>query len=183
MVTDIFNLDYKYLLEEFGEEKIKKRYETIYCYLEDYINRHGLNEDVIISEGLLNQMILDYFVDIYRLKEFHDINKINSTKIHAYSAYWLLRRKPIQIIRPERVTPEYVFVNERFVCGYLMRFLTELDYHVAILKERKQQYVEFIDNLMYFYQYRVNTPQMLETMLMSFQAGRSIQFSVDYQNQ
>lgn len=183
MVTDIFNLDYKYLLEEFGEEKIKKRYETIYCYLEDYINRHGLNEDVIISEGLLNQMILDYFVDIYRLKEFHDINKINSTKIHAYSAYWLLRRKPIQIIRPEKVSPEYVFVNERFVCGYLMRFLTELDYHVAILKERKQQYVEFIDNLMYFCQYRVNTPQMLETMLMSFQAGRSIQFSVDYQNQ
>lgn len=25
LVTNIFNLDYKYLLEEFGEEKIKKR--------------------------------------------------------------------------------------------------------------------------------------------------------------
>lgn len=183
MVTNISNLDYKYLLEEFGEEKITSRYKIIYTYLEDYIDRHELINKVIISEGLLNQMILDYFVDIYRLKEFHDIDKINTVKIHAYSAYWMLKRKPLQVISKEDDVPELLFVNERFVCGYLMRFLTELDYDVAILEEKKQDYVEFIDNLMYFCQYRVNTPQMLETMLSSFRAGRALQFSVDYQNQ
>lgn len=182
MVTNIFNLDYKYLLDEFGEEKIASRYKTIYSYLEDYIKRHEMTEKVRISEGLLSQMILDYFVDIYRLKEFHAIDKINTTKIHAYSAYWLLKRKPIQVITDDDSLPELTFVNERFVCGYLMRFLTGLDYNIAILKEKKQDYVEFIDNLMYFCQYRVNTPQMLETMLSSFQAGRALQFSVDYQN-
>ena len=183
MVTNIFHMDYKYILDEFGEEKISKRYQTIYCYLEDYIVRHDLNEDVLISEGLLNQLVLDYFVDIFRLKEFHDIARVNTTKIHAYSAYWILKRKPIQIVNPQNIETELLFVNERFVCGYLMRFLTEQDCDVAILEERKQQYVEFIDNLMYFCQYRVYTPQMLETMLTAFQAGRSLQFSVDYQHQ
>lgn len=183
MVTNIFNLDYKYLLDEFGENKISSRYKTIYSYLEDYITRHELAEKVIISEGLLNQMILDYFVDIYRLKEFHNIDKINSTKIHAYTSYWLLKRKPLQIICQNDDSPELIFVNERFVCGYLIRFLTELDYDIAILEEKKQEYIEFIDNLMYFCQYRVNTPQMLETMLSGFRAGRALQFSVDYQNE
>lgn len=183
MVTNIFNLDYRYLLDQFGAKKIEQRYTTIYGYLEDYINRHDLKGKVIISEGLLNQMILDYFVDIYRLKEFHDINKINKTKIHAYSAYWLLKRKPLQLVDATENESKLLFVNERFVCGYLMRFLTETDYDVAIIKEKKQEYIEFVDNLMYFCQYRVNTPQMLETMLCSFQAGRSLQFSVDYQNQ
>lgn len=183
MVTNIQNLGYSYLLEEFGEEKITKRYITIYSYLEDYINRHNLSEKVIISEGLLNQMILDYFVDIYRLKDFHDIEKINSTKIHAYSSYWLLKRKPLQVTSHDEDSQDLIFVNERFVCGYLMRFLTELDYDVAILDEKKQDYAEFIDNLMYFFQYRINTPQMIEIMLNSFKAGRALQFSVDYQNQ
>lgn len=182
MVTNIFNLDYNYLLEEFGEDKITNRYSTIYSYLEDYINRHDLAEKVIISESLLNQMIIDYFVDVFRLKEFHNINKINPTKIHAYSAYWLLKRKPIQIIAPAENSVELTFVNERFVCGYVLRFLTNLDYDVAILNEKKQEYIEFVDNLMYFFQYRVNTPQMIETLLSSFQAGRALQFSVDYQN-
>lgn len=182
MVTNIFNLDYKYLLEEFGEEKITTRYKTIYTYLEDYIKRHNLAEKVIISEGLLNQLILDYFVDIYRLKDFHNIDKINSTKIHSYSAYWLLKRKPLQIISQTDSSPELIFINERFVCGYLLRFLMDADYSVAILDEKKQEYVEYVDNLMYFCQYRVITPQMIETMLSSFRAGRALQFSVDYQN-
>ncbi len=182
MVTNVFNMDYQYLLQEFGEEKIASRYKTIYCYLEDYIKRHGLEEKVIISEGLLGQMIIDYFVDIYRLKDFHNIKKINATKIHAYSAYWILKRKPLQVVDVKDSSQDLIFVNERFVCGYLMRFLTELDYSVALLEERKQDYIEFVDNLMYFCQYRVNTPQMLETMLSSFKAGRALQFSVDYQN-
>lgn len=183
MVSSLFDLNYTYLLDEFGEEKISKRYETIYCYLDDYRKRHHLEEDTVISLGLLNQMILDYFVDIYRLKDFHDINRVNATKIHAYSAYWLLKRRPIQIVNPDKTNPELVFVNERFVCGYLLRFLSESEWDIAILEERKQGYTDFIDNLMYFCQYRIHTPQMIETMLMGFQAGRALQFSSDYQNQ
>lgn len=182
MVNNIFHLDYKYLIDEFGEEKIKKRYETMYSYLEDYIERHQLNEQVTISEGLLNQTIIDYFVDIYRLKQFHDIDKVNATKIHAYSAYWLLKRKPLQLIDTQTDSSGLVFVNERFVCGYLVRFLTESDFNVSILDEKKQDYIDFMENLMYFCQYRLNTPQMLETMLSCFQAGRSLQFSIDYQH-
>lgn len=181
MVNNIFHLDYKYLLDEFGEEKISKRYESIYSYLEGYIERHKLNKQVIISKGLLNQTIIDYFVDIFRLKEFHNIEKVNPTKIHAYSAYWLLKRKPLQLIDSETNSPGLMFVNERFVSGYLVRFLTKSDFNVSILEERKQEYIEFIDNLMYFCQYRVSTPQMIETMLCSFQAGRSLQFSIDFQ--
>ena len=42
--------------------------------------------------------MLDYFTDISRLKHFHQAKHINSLKVISYETYWLLRRKPIQIL-------------------------------------------------------------------------------------
>ncbi len=84
-----------------------------------------------MSVSLLNQAVIDYFADIDRLKNFHKIDKINYLKVHAYSAYWLLRRKPIQIIQEDEDT-ELAFMNENFVASYLFQFLRGQDYGVVI---------------------------------------------------
>lgn len=61
--------------------------------------------------------IMDYFTDVYRLKEFHKIKNINMIKIVAYEVYWILKRKPIQI-RGTEVNTKVVFANEG-VCDYI----------------------------------------------------------------
>lgn len=183
MVTNIFHMDYQYLLAEFGEEKINHRYTALYSYMEDYIKRHDLQSQTLISQELLDQTVVDYFVDIYRLKDFHDIKKVNDIKIHAYTAYWLIKRKPIQLSVPATDHPELAFVNEKMVTGYLMRFLSKDNYDTVILEEKKQDYLDFVNSFMYLLQYRLITPQMLEALLLAFMAGRSLQYSVDYQHE
>ena len=98
-MTATTNSSYEELIVEFGEEKIEKRYKAIYEYLRSFIERNKYQEYVLISTDVLNQAVVDYFADILRLKQFHGIERINFLKIHAYSAYWILRRKPLQIIK------------------------------------------------------------------------------------
>ena len=62
---------YQYLIDAFGEERIKNRYSTLWDYMTEFIKRHNYDENLAISKNALNQMIIDYFVDIDRLKQFH----------------------------------------------------------------------------------------------------------------
>lgn len=88
-------LSYDEILEYFGEKTIKDRYKYLYDKMAEYIEARNLKEILSINGGLLQQMVMDYFTDVYRLKKFHRINNINKTKIVAYELFWLLRRKPI----------------------------------------------------------------------------------------
>lgn len=66
---------YRYLVEKFGEEKIVSRYEWLYGVLQEYIRIKKLEGEVLISTDILNHVIVDYFVDIDRLKCFQNISK------------------------------------------------------------------------------------------------------------
>lgn len=41
-------------------------------------------------------VLIDYYSDIYRLKEFHDIELVRTEKIIAYTVAWIIKRKPLQ---------------------------------------------------------------------------------------
>ena len=101
MAMNCKKYDYVELVDSFGEDKIKERYTTLYEYMDSFIKRNKYENQVVIADSVLNQCIIDYFADVYRLKEFHNIEKINYVKIHAYTAYWLIRRKPLQIIKDD----------------------------------------------------------------------------------
>lgn len=174
--------DYSELVDAFGANKIEERYSTLYEYLETFIKRHEYSDKVVIADSVLNQVVVDYFADIYRLKEFHKIEHINFLKIHAYTAYWILRRKPLQIIEDDDEDVELAFVNEKFVASYLLQFLYDGHEDVVILKDDRQDFIEFVKNLEYFLRYRVVTAQMLETMMESFKAGDAFYKAVDYAN-
>lgn len=176
-MMELSNNSYNYqdLIAEFGQQKLEKRYQVIYDYMKSFIERKGYVDRVTISQSLLNQMIVDYFTDIHRLKDFHAIAYVNYIKIHAYSAYWLLRRKPIQIIQDDSDNLELTFINEAFIVSYIMNFLHENDKDVYILEEDRENYLEFVKNLEYSLKYRAITAQMLETMMEAFIAGRSVE--------
>lgn len=173
---------YQYILDVFGEERIKNRYASLLEYMNDFIKRHHYEENLTISKNALSQMIIDYFVDIDRLKQFHGIERISTTKIYSYSAFWLIKRKPLMIIKDNLEDYNLTFANERFVVGYLLRCLNDESISTLILDEKKPDYIDFVDNLMYFLQYRVITAQAIETILFAFKAGKAIQYSEDYQD-
>lgn len=173
---------YQYLLDTFGEERIRNRYATLWDYMTDFIHRHHYEDYLRISKNALNQMIIDYFVDIDRLKQFHGIERISTTKIYSYTAFWLIKRKPLMLIRDNPEDYNLTFANERFVTGYLLRCLSGENNSTLILDEKKSDYIDYVDNLMYFLQYRVITAQAIETILFAFKAGKAIQYSEDFQN-
>ena len=179
MATSAKGYDYSDILSAFGKETIEKRYETLEEYLSAFIKRNKYEDKVMIAESVLNQAVVDYFADIHRLKNFHHIEAVNYLKIHAYTAYWILRRKPLQIIKDDPLDVELAFVNERFVASYLLQYLRGNYTNVIIAKSERMTYLEFVKNLEYYLRYRVLTPQMLETMLEAYQAGIAFQKSAE----
>ncbi len=175
--------DYSDILADFGNEKIEKRYMTLYDYMEAFIKRHKYEGKVVIADSVLNQAVVDYFADVHRLKYFHHIEAINHLKIHAYTAYWILRRKPLQIIEDSPEDIERAFVNEKFVASYLLQYLRGEETDVIIVENERLTYLEFVKNLEYFLRYRTVTPQVLETVLEAYQAGIAFQKSVFAQSQ
>lgn len=180
MPTNRKSYDYNELVDSFGQEKIEARYIALYEYLESFIKRNKYEKNVMIANSVLNQVVIDYFTDIYRLKEFHKIKHINFIKIHAYIAYWLLRRKPLKIIEDNEDGVELALVNERFVASYLLQFLRGKHEKVFLLEEDRQDYMEFVKNMEYVLRYRTVTAQMLETVLESYMAGMAFYKAVDY---
>lgn len=172
---------YTYLLDEFGEEKIINRFNTLYDYLDTFIDENELSDKVYISVILLEQVVVDYFVDIFRLKKFHHIEKINDNKIHAYTAYWLAKEKVIQILPSEETDQRLTAVNEWMVTSYLISYLLSEKGKSIILNENNIKAItEIKENLLYSLRYRNFSPNMFETILVAFSAGRSWQYSLDY---
>lgn len=179
MATSNKSYDYSEILADFGKEKIEQRYDTLYEYLSAFIKRHKYEGKIVIAESVLNQAVIDYFADVHRLKNFHHIEAINYLKIHAYTAYWILRRKPLQIVEDDQEDLDRAFVNEKFVASYLIQYLRGENTNVIILESERLPYFEFVKNLEYSLRYRTVTPQMLETILEAYQAGEAFQKSVN----
>ena len=89
---------YTGLLEKFGEETIDARYRSIMDRMNAWISEHNFQNNIRIDRILLQNAVLDYYSDISRLKEYHNIETTNSVKVIAYESYWLWRRRPLQVI-------------------------------------------------------------------------------------
>ena len=88
--------------------------------LRRFIEYNAIDEYVTVNYRALTESVVDYFVDTIRITEFHPVKNPNREKNYSYKAYWLLKRKPIQVIKPfERCE----FINELFVTLYLMSLI------------------------------------------------------------
>lgn len=173
-MTENSGFSYKDVLTEFGEEKVAQRYDNILDQMNAFIQRNKWENKVTICSAALNQFVIDYFTDIYRLKKFHKIDLANYIKITAYTAYWLVRRKPLQVIEDDPESVELAFCNENFTLSYILRFLQKPSSNCPTNNEK---YRDFVKTLSYSLRYRVLTPQMIELMISGYLAGRAYQMA------
>ena len=170
---------YIYLADKFGEKKIVSRYEWLYGLMEIYLEVKHLEDHIVISKNILDHVIVDYFVDVDRLKSFQGIEKTHDSKIFAYTAFWVLRHKPLQIKEVSN-SQNLAFINEEFVSNLIRSFLF-CDPDCPILNNKKEIVDNFTDTMLYHFKYRDYSAKNIELMILAFQAGRGYQYSVDRQ--
>lgn len=173
-------VNYEYLVGKFGREKILSRYEWLYNLMEIFLSNKNLEKDVIVSSDILNHVVIDYFVDIDRLKDFQNIKLVNESKIYAYLAFWLLRHKPLQINRTEQAE-ELVFVNEEFVSYFIRGYLFAQAEVCPVVNNQREKVENFVETLLYYFKYRDYSARSIELIILAFQAGMGYQYSIDRQ--
>jgi hypothetical protein len=151
-----------------GFERIACRYKFLLRELYAFINVKGIAQSVIVDHKSLKKAILDYFVDIAGIKKFHVIERVNFEKIYGYMAYWLLRRKPIQVIRP---FPGSEFINELWAAAYIISKILSEKQLDGKKCAKNATFSKFQSLLFYNLQYRPITQQSLELMIEAFFCG------------
>lgn len=92
---NLFEMEnYRELIDEVGVDKFRERFEELQKTAMEFIEMAGFSETAYCNERILMQVILDYFMDVMRLKEFHSIERIRTEKLFAYTISWIVRRKP-----------------------------------------------------------------------------------------
>lgn len=171
---------YDFLFEEFSPEKLKERFIFIAQKAESWINhcfyQLGLKNPenyFTINHDLIGEIIIDYFSDIYRMKKFHPIQKVNAIKVASYTAYWVARKKPIQIntnqFSDDIVKKSWlIYVNESFAIMLLCAMAFDQTKSPVVMDLEK--FNTFTDSLQYHLIYRIYTQQTLELTLMALQS-------------
>ena len=75
--------NYQFLTQYFEVSKLHDRYETLHADIIRAIENIKLDDKAYIDEESLQTIILDYFSDIARLKDFHSIELANTDKIYG----------------------------------------------------------------------------------------------------
>lgn len=166
-------LSYDGVVSYFGKETISDRYRYLYDKMNEYISARKLEDSLAINKAVLQQAVMDYFTDVYRLKTFHKIENINMTKIVAYEVYWLLRRKPIHI-QCEEAGSKQVFANEGFATTFIAHEFLIPEETEPLGAEKEEAFLKYLQHINYCFKYRNIDKQNLETILYSFETGKYI---------
>ena len=161
------------LIEEFfdKDQKFERRFISLLEDMDSFLEVTGLQNKATINKMLVGYALVNYFEDITRLKEFHHVGHVNNIKIVAYTSYWLLRAKPIQI---NEIDKKLAYINERFVLSYILSFLERIDCG-KILERENTGLRAFTETLFYYLKYRSLSAQVLEMVIISFFAGQIYQ--------
>jgi len=156
-----------------GRERIIHKYATLIKSLHGFINHNKLNDKVRVDGRILEQAVVDYFVDSVRVKEFHKIKNTNTEKRYAYTAYWLFRRKPLQALKN---FDGCEFLNELFITLFISSSIAA---EKKISKDRRENnptFKKFQELLFYNLKYRPVSQQSLELMIEAFFCGCDFSF-------
>lgn len=161
--------NYTEMYNEIGDKRFRERFEELKKSADAFLEISGYKDTVMCNERILLSVILDYYSDIYRLKEFHDIELVRQEKIFAYTIAWIVKRKPLQFTHNTDMEKD-IYVNERFA-AYL--FVNEClccgDKKIG--REDYGKLDEYTDLLLYYFKYRECNPQVLELAIESFKLG------------
>lgn len=172
--------NYIELIESVGKDVFQSRFIELQKQINEFLVTAGYIPSAAevgcaeCNDRILYHVLLDYYSDIQRLKPFHGIEYPKTDKNIAYLAYWILRRKPIQIDNSVEKDKD-IFINERFVC-YMITYecLQQKQKNSSSLKldqPSAEAYSKYIDLLLYFLKYRECSAQMLELLIETFKIG------------
>ena len=161
---------YAEMVEKIGEKKFYDRLSDLQKTADNFISSANFDGYVVCNPRILLQVQLDYFADLYRLKDFHGIEHAKTEKILAYELAWLLKRKPLQF--KEYTDKERdIFVNERFAVYLIINeclLSGEKRFVDATAYKAFEKYQEL---LFYYFKYRETNPQVIELIIESFKMG------------
>jgi hypothetical protein len=158
---------YLFLLEYFPDNIIFIRFRTLLSEVIAILEKMNITDKVRIDIESFKMMILDYFTDIARLKDFQNIEHVNVQKIYGYELYWFLRRHPIQIVQD---SPGTFDINEKVAIAlFLPKILKEAG--IDPVKPSSKIGCSFINLLFYNLKYRTYTQRSLELMIDAFLSG------------
>ncbi len=146
--------------------RMRNRFSSLYTQIQEYILKLGAGNYAQINVKLLGKAILDYFEDIERLKLYEGINRINEAKIYAYQSYWLLRRKPVQIINTSGIPDVGNYLNEYIIAFMLISSMYK-EAGISISSPDPKR-LSFLRLLIYNFKYREFTQKSLELMIEAF---------------
>lgn len=162
--------NYRELIDEVGVDKFRERFEELQKTAMEFIEMAGFSETSYCNERILMQVILDYFMDVMRLKEFHSIERIRTEKLFAYTISWIVRRKPIQF-RDYSEEEREIFINERFAAYLLINECLMCGTKHFVQEAYAEKLVEYTEMLLYYFKYRQCDPKTLELLIESFKMG------------
>ncbi len=160
----------KYLNTPEKKNKFELRFKELVKTANEFIEEAGYSENVECNERIMLNVILDYYADIDRLKQFHDVDLVRPTKMIAYTVAWIVRRKPLQFVRYSDDERD-IFVNERFAAYLMVNECMTADDKKYIDKKNYAQLREYSDLLLYYFKYRECNPQVIELAIESFKLG------------
>lgn len=158
-----------------GEEikKIGERLHELTKTAEEFIYTAGYEGLVECNERIMLNVLLDYYADIKRLKDFHGIEFVRTEKITAYTVSWIVHRKPLQFIKYPEIEKD-IFVNERFAAYLLLNECIWSNEDEYISSENLPKLEEYTNLLLYYLKYRECNPQVLEIAIESFKLGKLV---------
>lgn len=158
------------MVEAMGEERLHEKFLEIRASINHFIEEAGYIGNCECDDRILMNLLMDYFADIYRNKQFHGVEWVRTEKSFAFLIYWILRRKPIQFIRYSDDERD-IYVNERFAAFLMLNECMMCGENKIVGAEGKQKLDEYINLLFYYFKYRDCTPQALELAIVSFKMG------------
>ena len=85
---NLFEMEnYRELIDEVGVDKFRERFEELQKTAMEFIEMAGFSETSYCNERILMQVILDYFMDVMRLKEFGKMQLTQLGLTFVYSLF------------------------------------------------------------------------------------------------
>lgn len=155
-------------IRTFGKSKVETRFNTLYQEINMFITNNGFSEFLIVDSKLLAMTVHDYFININESRQFQSIQHVDEQKIVSCTAYWLLRRKPIQIYNEsEQYANKFATINERFVLLYVLDYLSDRlgNDHMLLQSQSNKKIKTMIDMLFYLFIKGLQSAQSLQLII------------------
>jgi len=166
----------------FTEEYVLELQERLLVIAEDFLTAFGskmesmdIEFSCMLSEDLLNQVVIDAVEDLKRVVDFHPIERPNLIKEISYLAFWWTKRKPIfvpfdisSLDIDDETKSQLLNINEYFLIPYISSGLFDVEkvicgHHSIAKYEEDWKYAR--NFLFYYLVYRVDSPKSIEAFL------------------